>query len=96
MDLGWLDKVNDFFDKIGNSAWQATKNVFNFGKSLLGFKEEVDEVINATTDDETIEELGDVLWYVTAIAHKMGVSLETLMKENYYKLERRQLVGKKQ
>jgi NTP pyrophosphatase (non-canonical NTP hydrolase) len=61
-----------------------------------GLKEEVDEVINATTDDETIEELGDVLWYVTAIAHKMGVSLETLMKENYYKLERRQLVGKKQ
>jgi NTP pyrophosphatase (non-canonical NTP hydrolase) len=87
---------SELYEYLAMQFYHDNKDHRHYNYLSHGLKEEVDEVINATTDDETIEELGDVLWYVTAIAHKMGVSLETLMKENYYKLERRQLVGKKQ
>jgi NTP pyrophosphatase (non-canonical NTP hydrolase) len=36
------------------------------------------------------EELGDVLWYVTALAGRIGVTLEVLMHLNIAKLEIRQ------
>jgi NTP pyrophosphatase (non-canonical NTP hydrolase) len=32
------------------------------------------------------KELGDVLWYVTAMANELGVSLEEIMENNYNKL----------
>ena len=36
-----------------------------------------------------IEELGDVLWYVTLMAELMNVPLEYIMQANIEKLERR-------
>ena len=47
--------------------------------------------------DEIIKELGDVLWYVTSVAHLVGSSLEEVARRNNEKLgsrkDRQQLSG---
>jgi len=60
-----------------------------------GLREEVEEVIEAESLEDTLDELGDVLWYVTIIANKMGVSLDKVMMGNINKLEMRELGVKK-
>jgi len=59
-----------------------------------GLLEEAKEVYDTSSDEETIDELGDVLWYVTVLANQLGVTLEEVMMKNFNKLERRQLNGK--
>lgn len=61
---------------------------------ILGLMDECTEVANANTEEQILDELGDVLWYVTIIAQKEGSSLEEIMKLNYNKLELRALNGK--
>jgi NTP pyrophosphatase (non-canonical NTP hydrolase) len=63
-------------------------------KLFDGLKEEVEEVTEAKTNEEIIDELGDVLWYVAVIANQKGATLEEVMLKNFNKLERRQLNGK--
>jgi NTP pyrophosphatase (non-canonical NTP hydrolase) len=82
------------YEDLAMQFYDNNKNHRHYNYLYRGLEEEVNEVINSTNDKDTVEELGDVLWYVTVIASKMGVSLETLMRQNYYKLERRQVVGK--
>lgn len=43
---------------------------------------------------EIINELGDVLWYITRLAAEMGVGLEDVMVANYKKLSSRYRRGK--
>ena len=43
---------------------------------------------------EILDELSDVLWYITVIAHKRGKSLHDLMDHGINKLENRLLNGK--
>lgn len=38
---------------------------------------------------KVVEELGDVLWYLTYLAHSYGMTIEDLAKTNYKKLEKR-------
>lgn len=51
-------------------------------KKHLGHKHDLDK-------DKLIEELGDVLWYLAAIASKLNISLDTVAKENLKKLRTR-------
>lgn len=39
--------------------------------------------------DEVIKELGDVMWYVSAIANEMGISLDEVAERNVAKLMKR-------
>jgi NTP pyrophosphatase (non-canonical NTP hydrolase) len=48
-----------------------------------------------SSSEEIVDELGDVLWYVTMLANRMGSSLEEVMKSSIEKLEDRALNGKK-
>lgn len=45
--------------------------------------------------DKVISELGDIIWYITRIAHRFGWSLDTVLKYNQQKLEDRRENGKK-
>ena len=82
------------YEDLAMQFYDNNKDHRHYNYLFNGLEEEAKEAAEAKTDEDTVEELGDVLWYVTVIASKMGVSLETLMKQNYYKLERRQVVGK--
>ena len=59
-----------------------------------GIREEVEEVCTATSRENLIDELGDVLWYVTILADNAGLDLSDIMLANINKLERRALNGK--
>lgn len=45
------------------------------------------------TEQDLLEELGDVLFYLSRIAHLNGWSLETVMNANYKKIEKRVAEG---
>lgn len=53
---------------------------------------------NGVVDDETrdaiVIELGDVIWYVNAICHTLGVHLGDVAEANLVKLNSRRLRGK--
>jgi len=70
----------------------------NHSSLTTGLIEETYEVSQAEatgTRREYLDELGDVLWYVTVMAREEGSSLEEVMTRNYNKLEQRALNGKK-
>jgi NTP pyrophosphatase (non-canonical NTP hydrolase) len=66
-----------------------------------GLAEEVEEVCQELYDNKGrdreayLDELADVLWYVTVMSMVEGENLESLMKRNIYKLEDRILNGKR-
>lgn len=70
---------------------QPHRHVHNLKAGLL---EEAQEVVDATGRENFIEELGDVLWYITILAEGADVSLSDIMLANLNKLERRRLNGK--
>lgn len=51
-------------------------------------------IINLETQDAMQKELGDVLWYVAAIASDLGTSLERIAQMNLGKLKSRQDRGR--
>jgi NTP pyrophosphatase (non-canonical NTP hydrolase) len=86
--------------KIGKELYQELALTF-YGDTHVhaqnlkaGLREEVEEVCNATSRENLIEELGDLLWYVTILADNAGLDLGDIMLANINKLERRALNGK--
>lgn len=45
--------------------------------------------LNATTKRQVIDELGDALWYISALASELGISMETVAGWNLEKLSER-------
>lgn len=66
---------------------------------LSGETGEVSEKIKKLIRDGTIDkdsikkELGDVLWYLSALSYELGFSLQEVADENIEKLNRRQASG---
>jgi NTP pyrophosphatase (non-canonical NTP hydrolase) len=51
------------------------------------------EPLSETERDNLALELGDVLWYVAAVAHDLGLDLETVAARNLDKLKSRHARG---
>lgn len=81
-----------------------TRNNLNVrDMSLMGLAEETGEVLGIakrekrnfpndvryTSRDHMVEELGDVLWYLTAVCDSYGITLNEIWEENKKKLEER-------
>ena len=66
----------------------------NFSNLADGLLEEAHEVTEAESKNEKLDELSDLLWYVTVMARQEGTSLKQLMLKNIVKLEDRKLNGK--
>jgi NTP pyrophosphatase (non-canonical NTP hydrolase) len=73
--------------------------------ALFGLAEEVGELLGiekrlcrgdnqSNTSSKIMAELGDVLWYVAAVAEKYGFNLEAVALNNIDKLEDRRARGK--
>ena len=77
----------------------ATPKCYNTANAALGLTGEAGEVADEVKKcmyqghpwqpSKIIEELGDVLWYVTLMAELMNVPLEYIVQANIEKLERR-------
>ena len=57
-------------------------------------KEERKDRLDGDRTEKLLDELSDVLWYVSRIAQRRGSNLEQLMNRNLIKLEERSLKGK--
>jgi NTP pyrophosphatase (non-canonical NTP hydrolase) len=78
---------------------------YNISYPALGLAEEAGEVagkikkmmrdnIQLEDQKEKIEaEMGDVLWYLAALAHDCGLSLQVIAEKNIEKLKARQSAG---
>lgn len=63
------------------------------GEVLEKFKKILRDKAGAMTEDdkkEIVKELGDILWYVNAVAHLLDSSLEEVARANNEKLASRQ------
>jgi len=88
------------------SQWRQTKDIY-YGLDKLAFHTlglcgeagEVSEKVkkwfrDGTKDPDAIcLELGDVLWYLTAIADDLGFTLQTVLERNVAKINRRDKEG---
>lgn len=50
-------------------------------------------IVSEEEKNELIKELGDVLWYVSALAKYLGTTLEVVAQTNIHKLEKRKAQG---
>jgi NTP pyrophosphatase (non-canonical NTP hydrolase) len=66
--------------KLGGEAGEVLEK---FGKQL---RDADGDYTDETFRGSVVRELGDVLWYVTAIAEDMGVTLEDVAERNINKL----------
>ena len=86
------DFVMDFFEEGTTDEILFSGLASEVGEVMQERTREVRKGENKTK--EILDELSDVLWYVTVIAHKRGCSLKELMSHNYTKLELRRLGNK--
>jgi len=85
--------VMDFFEDGTSDETLFTGLASEVGEVMSERMKEVRKSMTRT--EEIIDELSDVLWFVTVIAKQRGSSLKQLMTHNINKLENRKLNGKK-
>ena len=56
-------------------------------------RQEIDTIVALTEKDALILELGDVLWYIAALADELGIPLEEIAIQNIEKLRGRHARG---
>lgn len=103
------EKTITFEDAIREMSTYHLRAGMNMSYAVLGLSGEAGEVANAYKKvirdqngvvtsqirDDMVDELGDCLWYITAIAHQLGFTLEEVAIRNNFKLEERYKNGPK-
>ena len=86
--------IKDFLEKNTTQETLFTGLASEFGEVM---SERVKETRNQMEKSkEILDELSDVLWYVTSIANSRGYTLGQLTIDNYLKLEKRNTQGKEE
>ena len=103
-----LDAIQKSIEaQLRNSSWflypKRDAVSTDLSHAVIGLNEEAGEVAgllkkhvyrNKTrTDEQWIDELGDVLWYLTAVTVIKGFTLEDIWQHNVEKLEARREAG---
>ncbi len=97
--LTTLKDGQDFGDISPKLMDQVLGLVGESGEIAEKFKKLIRDKEGVLSDDdkaEIIKELGDVLWYVSTIAHLLGSDLETVARKNNEKLlsrKQRDVIG---
>lgn len=91
--------------QIQESNWFRHEFIFDIMQTALALNEEAGEYAGVIkkgicrgqgkTVEDCIEELGDVLWYLTASADILNISLDTIWEANVEKLKERRETGLK-
>lgn len=86
------ERFNGYIEKVLGLAGETGEVVEKIKKHLR----DKDNVFYLTTEEleELGKELGDVLWYISAIAEYNGVSLQYIAEKNLKKLEDRKARNK--
>jgi NTP pyrophosphatase (non-canonical NTP hydrolase) len=92
--------LNEYQKMAAETMLPQCANLTYLGLGLAGetgeFCEKLKKRIrgDGVTEEEAMQELGDVLWYVGMLAMIMGHDLETVAKMNLVKLSKRKANGK--
>lgn len=75
----------------GNNIYYPTMGLTSEAGEVAGkvkrmMRDQNDDTISYSMCDDIVSELGDVLWYIAAIATEIGYSLEDIAIENITKL----------
>jgi len=96
MDELTLDEYQDGATRTRNKCESIKETLGNCALGLCGESGEVAEHVkkhiyhgHALDREKVAEELGDVLWYIAALADTVGVSLEYVARKNLAKLQER-------
>lgn len=92
--LTWAD-YSRAVERTANGG-DAARRLANFGMGLAGEAGEVCDALkkhlyhgHALSREALTEELGDVLWYVVALANTLDLPLEAIVRTNIAKLQAR-------
>lgn len=80
--MGLAGESGEVANKI-KKLYRDKEGFIKFGMAILSVSE------GKEVKDTIKHELGDVLWYITALANEIDLSLEDIMKANYDKLMKR-------
>lgn len=82
-------------DGYTNPSAGLEKRLFNAALGICGESGEVADLVKKLLHDEDIpierfiEEIGDVIWYLTHLCHLLHISLDDVIRMNYVKLRER-------
>lgn len=86
----WRDKAVESMQKMGSKIHWKQLNDREFSNELkLKFIEESQEVCDAKTKDELVEELGDILEVITAMANAHNFTMQDILAAQEKKREER-------
>lgn len=83
--LGLAGEAGEVADKI-KKHWRN-----QYGKQILSSMDA--RTLTGDEQDELIKEMGDVLWYLAALAFELGTTLEHVAQANISKLTKRAAEG---
>lgn len=84
----YLDAVT--YNVLG-IAGECGELVEEFKKAI---RETGPESLTVQHQDKMIDEMGDILWYISKLAYEMDMTLEAIAQRNIDKLKYRQIHGK--
>lgn len=95
-DSEFFSLYQAFVDKLRNKSISKEEELTNYTMGLAGEAGEVSDIVKKhlyhghdLNEDHLVEELGDVLFYIVAIADTLGIDFSDIIRSNAEKLDKR-------